>query len=58
MAFVKISDRTAQIETVVFPKVFNTNQESLQEGLVVAISGTISLRNDEKSILIDKIKKL
>ncbi len=41
-----------------FPKIFNTSQEAMTEGIVVAISGKISVRNDEKSILVDKIKKL
>lgn len=58
MAFIKIGDQTAQIEAVVFPKIFNTSQEALVEGIVVAISGKISIRNGEKSILVDKIKKL
>ncbi len=58
MAFVKIGDQTSQIEVVIFPKVFVTSHESVEEGAVVAISGKISIRNDEKSILVDKIKRL
>jgi DNA polymerase-3 subunit alpha len=58
MAFVKIGDQTSQIEVVVFPKIFTTSHEAIEEGAVVAISGKISIRNDEKSILVDKIKKL
>ncbi|MBP7846191.1 MAG: DNA polymerase III subunit alpha, partial [Candidatus Pacebacteria bacterium] len=54
MAFVKIGDQTSQIEVVIFPKVFVTSHESVEEGAVVAISGKISIRNDEKSILVDK----
>lgn len=58
MAFMKVSDKTGQIETVIFQKSFNSNQEVIKEGIVVAISGKINIRNGEKSILVEKIKKM
>jgi DNA polymerase-3 subunit alpha len=58
MAFIKISDQTDSIETVAFPETYNTNREIFQTGTCVAIKGKLNFRNDEPSILIDKVKNL
>ncbi len=58
MVFVKISDMTDSIDTVAFPKIFEEFQDLLIPENCVAIKGTFSLRNNEKSVLIDKIKLL
>jgi DNA polymerase-3 subunit alpha len=58
MAFIKISDQTDSIETVVFPETFTRYRELIQPGTCVAIKGKFDLRNDEPGILIDKIKNL
>jgi len=56
MIFMKLTDLTDSIDTVVFPKVFEEFQDILVTESCVVIKGTISLRNGEKSILIDKVK--
>ena len=56
MFFLKISDLTDSIEAVAFPKILNESEDIFNTENCVVIKGTVSLRNDEKSILIDKIK--
>jgi DNA polymerase-3 subunit alpha len=58
MAFVKLGNLTDSIEMVTFPEVYETYKELLVPGNCVAIKGKLSLRNDESSILVDKIKAL
>lgn len=57
MYFLKISDLTDSIEAVAFPKIITEeNSDLFTTEACVVIKGAISLRNDEKSVLIDKIK--
>lgn len=58
MAFVTIGNLTDTIEMVAFPEVFQTNKDLLEPGTCVAVKGKLSIRNDEPSILIDKLKDL
>lgn len=58
MAFVKLSDQVDSIETVAFPEAYAENRELLEPGTCVAVKGKLNFRNDEPSILIDKIKAL
>ncbi len=58
MAFIKIADQDDSIETVAFPETYHDNRELLVPGNCVAIKGKFNLRNDEPSILIDKVKLL
>ena len=58
MAFIRIADRTDQIETVAFPKVLKKRQEILQPGECVAVRGRLSMRNGEPSIVAEAFKKL
>lgn len=58
MCFVTLADREASIEAVAFPKVFQAAKDALQAGNCVVVKGTLSRRNDEPSLLIDKVKKL
>lgn len=58
MAFVKISDFTGSIEAVVFSKTFEANKDIIVEGNIIALQGKVTERNGEKSIQIDKLKKL
>lgn len=58
MVFLKISDLTDTIEAIAFPKVYEEFQEIILPESCVVIKGTFSIRNGEKSILIDKIKLL
>jgi DNA polymerase-3 subunit alpha len=58
MAFVKLSDQKNSIELTAFPSVFAEQKELLQPGMCVAIKGKLDIRNDEPSILVDRVKKL
>lgn len=58
MAFIKIADKKDSIETVTFPEVFQKYKDLIKPGTCVAIKGKFNLRNDEPSILIDKMKNL
>jgi DNA polymerase-3 subunit alpha len=58
MAFIKISDLSGSIEAVIFPKLFAQNAELYVADTLIACTAKISLRNDEKSLVIEKIKKI
>lgn len=58
MAFIQLSNQTDSIEMVAFPEVFQTHKDLLIPGACVAVKGKLSIRNDEPSILVDKIKSL
>lgn len=58
MIFMRISDYTESIEVVVFPKTFDTYHELCVPEKCIVVKGTFSKRNDEPSILADKIKAL
>ncbi|MFZ2522685.1 MAG: DNA polymerase III subunit alpha [Minisyncoccia bacterium] len=57
MYFLKVSDLSDSIEAVAFPKILTEESSGLfaVENCVV-IKGSVSLRNGEKSVLIDKIR--
>ncbi|KND49873.1 MAG: DNA polymerase III subunit alpha [Parcubacteria bacterium C7867-003] len=56
MIFFKFADLTDSIDVVAFPKIFEEFQDILIPESCIVIKGTFSLRNGEKSILIDKVK--
>lgn len=56
MVFLQISDLGDSIDAVVFPKIFEEFQDIIVPENCVVIKGTFSLRNGEKSVLVDKIK--
>ncbi len=58
MAFITLSNLTDNIEMVTFPEVYQTYKEHLTPGTCVAIKGKLSIRNEQPSILVDKIKAL
>ena len=58
MAFVKIADQTDSLELVAFPTVYQDQRDLLQPGMCVAVKGKLNFRNDEPSILIDRVKSL
>jgi len=58
MAFLKISDFSGSIEAVVFPSIFKDNIEILIAEKCIALSGKISNRNGEKSIIIEAVKEV
>ncbi len=58
MAFIKLSDFTGTIEAVVFPKGFTEYRETLVADTIIAVNAKVTVRNGEKSIAIEKIKKI
>lgn len=58
MMFVRLADMTGTIEVVVFPRVFEEFKKFLVAEKCVAIKGKISNRNDEISLIAEKIKEL
>ena len=58
MAFLKILDLTDSIEVVAFPSIFKESIEILVPEKCIAFSGKISLRNGEKSIIIEAVKEI
>jgi len=58
MAFIGLADKNDSIEMVAFPEVYSQNREQLQAGACVAIKGKLSIRNDEPTIALEKVKML
>ncbi|MCX6752404.1 MAG: DNA polymerase III subunit alpha [Candidatus Nomurabacteria bacterium] len=58
MAFLKISDLTDSIEAVTFPSIFKESVDILIAEKCIALSGKVSLRNGEKSIIIEALKEV
>ncbi len=58
MAFVRMADLTGTLEVVIFPKVFEEFGKFLVAEKCVAIKGRISNRNDETSLVAEKLKNL
>jgi DNA polymerase-3 subunit alpha len=58
MAFLKIADLTDSIEAVAFPKIFTESIEILVPERCIALTGKVSNRNGEKSIIIEGIKEI
>jgi DNA polymerase III subunit alpha len=57
MAFVRISDLSGAIDTVLFPETFQKCRDNLIKDTCVVVRGTVSNRNGENSILIDSVKQ-
>jgi DNA polymerase-3 subunit alpha len=58
MAFLKIKDFTDSIECVCFPKIYEKYRDIIDSDGCIVVKGAVSERNGEKSILVDKMKKL
>jgi len=58
MAFLKISDLTDSIEAVAFPRIFKESINILVPEKCIALTGKVSLRNGEKSIIIEGVKEV
>ena len=56
MAFITISDGVADIEAVVFPKTFEDAKEFLIKDTVILISGRIDKREEELSLVVEKLE--
>jgi DNA polymerase-3 subunit alpha len=58
MAFLKIADFTGSIEAVAFPSIFKESIDILVAEKCIALTGKISNRNGEKSIIIEGVKEV
>ena len=58
MAFVQLSTKDETMEMVTFPECFQDHREMLVPGTCVAVKGKLNIRNDEPSILVDRLKRL
>ncbi len=56
MAFLKIIDLTGSIEAVVFSRTFEQYSPLLLEDKCLTFKGKVSIRNNEKSILLEAVK--
>jgi len=55
MAFLNLQDETGHVNVVIFPRTFLDNKEKLQEGEGLVVIGKIDEREEEKSVLADKV---
>jgi len=58
MAFLELEDAFGRAEAVVFPEDWRRCQEDLKEGEVAVFHGTISLRNEAKQLVVDRVVRL
>ncbi len=58
MAFIKIADFTGSIEAVVFPSLYQKSAALFTAEKCIAVSGKVTVRNGEKSIVIEAAKEV
>lgn len=58
MAFVKFMDFTGSIEAVIFPKTFKTFVESIEVEKCLAIMAKVSIKDGEKSLIVEGLKEI
>ncbi len=58
MGFIALGDGVDTIELVAFPEVYKTHHELFVVGTCIAIQGKLSMRNEEPTVVIDRIKAL
>ncbi|MGE4571972.1 MAG: DNA polymerase III subunit alpha [Candidatus Izemoplasmatales bacterium] len=58
MAFLSLEDEFTQVDSVLFPKLYEQYQGLLKEQMVYLISGKTELRNDSLQVIIEKIEQL
>ncbi len=58
MAFVLLCDQKDQIEMVAFPSTYQEQKALFVPGTCIAVKGKLTIRNDEPSIVLDRIKSL
>ena len=58
MAFIQLSDYNDTIEMTAFPETFLQNKDLLIAGACIAVKGRLQIRNDEPTILIERVKSL
>lgn len=56
MAFLSVEDKSGMADVIVFPRSYQELKDVLQEGKPILIAGSISVKNDDKSIILEKAK--
>jgi DNA polymerase-3 subunit alpha len=56
MAFLTVEDKSGSTDVVVFPRTYKDMKQILEEGKPMLLAGRINIRNDEKSIILEKAK--
>ena len=55
MAFISLEDQDTNAEGVIFPRTFEKIKNTIKEFTPILVKGSVSVRNDEKSLMIDQI---
>ena len=58
MAFIQLSDQQDAIEMTAFPETYQQIKDLLNVGTCVAVKGRLQIRNDEPTILLERLKTL
>jgi len=58
MAFILLGDGMESIELVAFPEIYRTYTSLFTVGSCIALQGKLSMRNEEPTVIIEKIKPL
>ncbi len=58
MAFIRLSDFSDSIEAVIFSELYEKNKDILVPDTIIALQGKVTERNGEKSLMIEKFKKI
>ena len=58
MAFIKLVDKTGELEAVVFPRLFKEHGTLFSPGVCLLIKGTVNNRNGELSLSLENAKAL
>jgi len=58
MAFIQLANHNDSIEMTAFPETYSAYKDLLVSGTCVAVKGRLNIRNDEPTILVEKIKLL
>jgi len=56
MAFLTVGDLSGRIEAVMFPTLFKEYSEIVKEDVCIAYKAKVSIRNGEKTLILDEIK--
>ena len=58
MAFIQLSDQQDSIEMTAFPETYQQIRDMLNVGTCVAVKGRLQIRNDEPTIMLERLKTL
>ncbi len=58
MAFIKLTDKTGDIEAVVFPRLYKERGDAVTAGACLLVKGTVSKRNGELSLALENLKPI